>query len=64
MVPIRGNLHDDCVTGVINLTKFATNSVTCNSASESWLVSTAAVANFVGSDCGCDLKSCIVSSMS
>ena len=60
----RGNLRDVNVIYVISLTKFAANSVAHDSASVSWLVSTATVANFVGSVCACDLKLCIVSIMS
>ena len=59
----RGNLRDINVIYVISPTKFAVNSVAHDSASVSRLVSTAAVANFVGSCCGCDLKLCIVSIM-
>ena len=54
-------LHDVNVIYVISLTKFAANSVAHDSPSVRWLVSTAAVANFVGSGCGCDPKLCIVS---
>ena len=57
----RGNLRNVSVIAVITLTKFAANCVAHDSASVSWLVSTAAVANFVGSGCGCDLVLCIVS---
>ena len=60
----RGNLCYVNVIYVRSLTKFAKNSVAHDPASVSWLVSTVAVANFVGSGCGCDLKLCIVSSMS
>ena len=52
------NLCNVNVIYVISLTKFDANSVAPDSASVSWLVSAAAVANFVGSCCGCDLKLC------